>query len=209
MRDHDRRVKAWGAPPDQRVRFSWPSATTPEILPLVSPRSWVGSVLVLMPLIVGCHSCPEPAHAATEWSSAPHGYASAQPPAPAPVRSEEAWLHQNYGSAPAVDTLSGKAVYYGDSLAGHLTANGETYEPTRFTAAHKKLPFNTVVRVVRLDNGRHTVVRITDRGPFGKAERIIDLSRIAAERLDMIRAGVVDVRVEILRYGDGARVSSR
>jgi rare lipoprotein A len=94
--------------------------------------------------------------------------------------------------------LEGKATYYGDSLAGNKTASGEVYDPRAFTAAHRTLPFGTVVRVVRLDTQRYVYVRITDRGPFGNRQRIIDLSKIAAERLGMLRAGVVKVRVEVL-----------
>lgn len=103
-----------------------------------------------------------------------------------------------YEGRPATSVLRGKATYYGDSLAGNHTANGDIYDPRAFTAAHRTLPFNTVVRVVRTDTNRYVYVRINDRGPFSKRERIIDLSKIAAERLGMIRAGVVPVRVEVL-----------
>ncbi|MBI5489256.1 MAG: septal ring lytic transglycosylase RlpA family protein [Deltaproteobacteria bacterium] len=92
----------------------------------------------------------------------------------------------------------GKATFYSDSLAGGPTASGETYDPEALTAAHRTLPFGTRVRVSRLDNGRSVEVRINDRGPFGRRDRIIDLSRAAAEALDMVRAGVVRVRLEVL-----------
>ena len=65
------------------------------------------------------------------------------------------------------------------------------------TAAHRSLRFGTRVRVTNLENGRSVVVRVNDRGPYGRG-RVIDLSRVAAERIDMIRAGVVRVTVEIL-----------
>ncbi|HEX2735011.1 MAG TPA: septal ring lytic transglycosylase RlpA family protein [Polyangiaceae bacterium] len=113
------------------------------------------------------------------------------------ARSESELLSRYEGKSPT-RVLKGKATYYGDSLAGHKTANGDVYDPGAFTAAHRTLPFNTVVRVVRLDTQRYVYVRINDRGPFGSADRIIDLSRIAAERLGMLRAGVVKVRVEVL-----------
>jgi rare lipoprotein A len=100
--------------------------------------------------------------------------------------------------ADALRVLDGKASYYADSLAGNHTASGERYRPGKLTAANRDLAFGTVVRVVRKDNGRSVTVRINDRGPFGDKRRIIDVSRAAAEKLDMIRAGVVDVRVEIL-----------
>lgn len=89
----------------------------------------------------------------------------------------------------------GQATYYADSLAGHRTASGERYDPRAFTAAHRTLPFGTLVKVVRVDDGRAVTVRINDRGPFAGDERVIDLSRAAAEELGMMRAGVVAVRV--------------
>jgi rare lipoprotein A len=72
------------------------------------------------------------------------------------------------------------------------------------TAAHKTLPFNTRVRVTNLENGRSVVVRINDRGPY-KKKRIIDLSKRAAQKIRMIRKGVVKVKVEVLKWGDGRR----
>lgn len=107
-------------------------------------------------------------------------------------------LAKKYGSKKALSTLDGKASYYADSLAGNHTANGDIYDPAKFTAAHKKLPFGTIVRVIRVDNGKTTYVRINDRGPFGSAERIIDLSKAAAKEIEMMKAGVVAVRVEIV-----------
>jgi rare lipoprotein A len=109
-------------------------------------------------------------------------------------------LEARYQGHVAGKVLLGKASYYADSLAGNRTASGEVYDPKAFTAAHRTLKFGTVVRVVRPDTGASVTVRITDRGPFaGKRQgRIIDLSRAAAERLQMLRAGVVTVRVEVL-----------
>ena len=99
--------------------------------------------------------------------------------------------------------MSGAASYYSDALAGRPTASGEPYDPRAFTAANRDLPFGTVLRVVRIDTGASVIVRVNDRGPFGQRRRIVDLSRAAAERLDMISRGVVNVRVEVLE--DGAR----
>jgi rare lipoprotein A len=101
-------------------------------------------------------------------------------------------------SAPAPGAQEGQATYYSDALAGHATASGERYDPHALSAAHRTLPFGTDVRVTRIDSGRSVVVRINDRGPFGNERRIIDLSRAAAEQIDMIRAGVVPVRLEVL-----------
>ncbi|MCU0675531.1 MAG: septal ring lytic transglycosylase RlpA family protein [Myxococcota bacterium] len=101
-----------------------------------------------------------------------------------------------------VDVREGRASYYSDRLAGRSTASGEPYQPTELTAASRDLPFGTRVRVHRLDaDGRSVasvVVRVNDRGPFRDHARILDLSRAAAEALDMIRAGVVSIRAEVL-----------
>ncbi len=86
----------------------------------------------------------------------------------------------------------GKASFYGKRWNGRKTANGEIYNDEKLTAAHKNLPFNTYVRVVRRDNGRSVVVRINDRGPFVKG-RVIDLSTAGARRLGMIEEGVTEV----------------
>jgi rare lipoprotein A len=93
---------------------------------------------------------------------------------------------------------TGKASWYGQKFHKKKTASGERFDMQKLTAAHRTLPFNTMVRVENLKNGRKVDVRINDRGPFIEG-RIIDLSRKAAEKLDMIRDGVVRVRIEILR----------
>jgi len=102
------------------------------------------------------------------------------------------------GAAVAPGTMQvGAASYYSDSLAGETTANGESYDPGEMTAAHRSLPFGTRVSVRRIDNDRSVVVRINDRGPF-VGGRIIDLSRAAAAALQMLRAGVARVELEVL-----------
>ena len=98
----------------------------------------------------------------------------------------------------------GQASWYGPGFRGKPTASGEPFRPSRRTAAHKTLPFGTVVRVTRLDTGARVRVVITDRGPFVPG-RVIDLSRKGARRLDMVRAGVAPVEVAVVgcrrRYG--------
>ncbi|MEP7050424.1 MAG: septal ring lytic transglycosylase RlpA family protein [Pseudomonadota bacterium] len=98
-------------------------------------------------------------------------------------------------------TLEGEASYYGDSLSGHKTASGERYRPSALTAAHRSLPLGTILRVTRADGTRSVYVRVNDRGPYGSRHRILDLSRGAAEQLGMIRAGVLEVRAEVVAYG--------
>jgi rare lipoprotein A len=103
-------------------------------------------------------------------------------------------------AAVAGETLRGRASYYADSLAGRSTASGQPYDPAGFTAAHRDLPFGTELEVTR-DDGRSVRVRVNDRGPFGRAAArgvILDLSRAAAEQLDMIREGVIEVRAVVI-----------
>jgi rare lipoprotein A len=93
---------------------------------------------------------------------------------------------------------AGYATWYGAQLAGHHTASGEIFDPRQMTAAHRFLPFGTWVEVRCLTTGARVRVRITDRGPFGRAERIIDLSRAAAERLGIRHMGVAPVELRIV-----------
>ncbi|MGE0405459.1 MAG: septal ring lytic transglycosylase RlpA family protein [Candidatus Korobacteraceae bacterium] len=92
---------------------------------------------------------------------------------------------------------TGLASWYGAPYHNRKTANGETYNMNEMTAAHRTLPLNSVVRVVNPKTGSEAVVRITDRGPFIRG-RIIDLSLAAAKALDVWRAGVAPVRLEVL-----------
>lgn len=96
--------------------------------------------------------------------------------------------------------LAGTASYYADEFHGRKTANGETYDMYKLTAAHRNLPFNTSVRVTNLKNNKSVTVRINDRMPDFK-NRVIDLSYGAAKQIDMIQDGIVEVRVEILELG--------
>jgi rare lipoprotein A len=105
---------------------------------------------------------------------------------------------------PVLAVLTGQASYYSDALAGRLTASGEPYEPGDLIAAHPDLPFGTLLRVTNLTNGRWVEVHVIDRGPFAYG-RVLDLSRRAAEELDMIHAGHVEVRIEVLEYGAAQR----
>jgi rare lipoprotein A len=103
------------------------------------------------------------------------------PPAPAPVGYIE----------------EGNASWYGNEFHGRHAANGEIYDMYKMTAAHRTLPFDTMVRVTNLNNGKSTTVRITDRGPFVE-NRVIDLSLAAAREIESVGPGVVPVRLEVL-----------
>lgn len=91
----------------------------------------------------------------------------------------------------------GKASWYGKQFDHKLTANGEIYDMQKLTAAHKSLPFDTLVKVTNLRNGESVIVRINDRGPYVRG-RQIDLSYGAAKQLGMVATGVTDVKLEIL-----------
>lgn len=95
-------------------------------------------------------------------------------------------------------TQTGIASWYGDNFHNGPTASGETYDMYSLTAAHRELPFNTMVKVTRLDDNRSVVVRINNRGPFTEG-RIIDLSKKAAEQIGMISQGLAQVRVEVVK----------
>jgi rare lipoprotein A len=102
----------------------------------------------------------------------------------------------------------GLASWYGGKFHGRLTSNGERYNMYGRTAAHKTLPFNTYVRVTNLQNGRKTIVRINDRGPFVRG-RIIDLTYTSADELAMVEDGVVPVKIEALGYARKKREAGK
>lgn len=101
----------------------------------------------------------------------------------------------------------GVASWYGPGFHGKLTANGETYNQKAMTAAHKTLPLPTLVKVENLENGKSVVVRVNDRGPYSKG-RIIDLTEVAARRLDMLDKGTARVRVSVLSEDPDCYVTS-
>jgi len=103
---------------------------------------------------------------------------------------------------PAGSVEEGLASWYGEPYHGRPTASGPRYDMWAMTAAHRTLPFGTVVRVTNKDSGREADVTINDRGPF-VAGRILDLSRAAAEKLGAVGPGVIPVRIQVRRIGDG------
>ena len=100
-------------------------------------------------------------------------------------------------SARSQDVQTGLASYYHDRFHGRTTASGETYDRDALTAAHRTLPFGTVVEVRNLENGRSVRVTVNDRGPFVEG-RIIDVSRRAARELGFLDQGLVEVSVKIV-----------
>lgn len=98
---------------------------------------------------------------------------------------------------PAMSSYDGVASWYGDGFAGQRTASGERFDPARFTAAHRTLPFGTRLRVTHLRTGRSVEVVVNDRGPYVRG-RDLDLSRAAAEVIGLVGGGHADVRIEVL-----------
>ena len=92
---------------------------------------------------------------------------------------------------------TGKASFYADKFQSRKTANGERFDQSGFTAAHKKLAFGTRVKVTNIKNGKSVTVKINDRGPFVRG-RIIDLSRSAFSSIGNTSAGVIEVKIEVV-----------
>ena len=97
---------------------------------------------------------------------------------------------------------TGKASFYADKFEGSQTASGEKYKHNKLTAAHKSLPFGTKVRLTNLANNQTVEVTINDRGPYVE-DRIVDVSRAAAEQLGFVNNGLAEVRLEVIDAGDG------
>jgi len=91
----------------------------------------------------------------------------------------------------------GVASWYGKEFHGKLAANGEVFDMTAYTAAHRKLPLGSLVRVINLSNGKSVQVRINDRGPYVTG-RMLDLSQAAARELGMLEAGTSAVQIEVI-----------
>lgn len=138
---------------------------------------------------------PAPETASSEGRNADAEPASIRSPAATPKRTKPADSLASEGY-----TGEGNASWYGAPFHGRRASNGEIYDMYKLTAAHRTLPFETLVRVTNLNNGKFTTVRITDRGPFVE-NRVIDLSFAAAREIDSVGAGVVPVRLEILSSG--------
>ncbi len=105
-------------------------------------------------------------------------------------------------------TETGIASWYGEPYHGRKTASGEVYDMNSLSAAHRSMPFGTWVQVTNLGNAKHVTVRITDRGPFVHG-RIIDLSRAAAQQIEMIGPGTARVRVKVVRAPAAKKESAK
>lgn len=100
----------------------------------------------------------------------------------------------------------GLASYYSDRYQGRRTAYGDTYDKSKLTCSHKKHPYGTLLKVTRLDTKASVVCKVIDKGPYTKG-RIVDLSRAAAEKIDLIQDGLAEVKVEVYKPGGERQVA--
>ncbi|MDY0030203.1 MAG: septal ring lytic transglycosylase RlpA family protein [Pseudobdellovibrionaceae bacterium] len=118
-----------------------------------------------------------------------------------------------YGLEPECPEITGKTIigtasWYGGKFHGRRTANGEIFNKFAYTAAHKKMKMGTVVRVTNLENGESVNVRINDRGPY-HGNRVLDLSKAAAQEIDILDTGTEKVRIEVCAPPESQRYSLR
>jgi rare lipoprotein A len=150
------------------------------------------AALPLLGLLAACSSTPAPPPPATHAVSIPKSAGVYK--VGSPYQIDNVWYYPR--EQPDYDE-TGIASWYGPTFYGKQTANGEIYDGDLLTAAHRTLPMPVNVRVTNLENGKSIVVRVNDRGPYARG-RIIDLSRHAAELLDVIQTGTARVRVTYL-----------
>ena len=117
--------------------------------------------------------------------------------APVQAKSSATVISTGRVKMPSRSVQSGQASYYADRYHGKSTASGEPYDKNALTAAHRKLPFGTRIKVTNKANGKSVVVRVNDRGPFVKG-RVVDLSRAAFSSIGNTAAGVITVTVEVI-----------
>ena len=141
------------------------------------------SAWALAPLLVVCACAPRTRGSGADFA----GSGSVQ-------HSGNGWK----GASPEPGLQRGKATFYGEKFRGRKTASGARFDPDAFTCAHRTLPFGTRVEVRRPDTGQTVQVVVTDRGPFGHDNRIVDLSLAAARTLNMTKLGVVDVELRVV-----------
>ena len=146
--------------------------------------------------------------AAAVFLAACGGEREAPPPAPAPVAPPIDAAPPAPPPERVVRVLEGTAIWYGERWQGKRTASGEAFDKEALTAAHRSLPFGTRVRVTHRESGRQVVVRINDRGPYGRdRSRVIDVSEAAARALGFGDAGSIPVRLEVLGVTDPPHLS--
>ena len=122
---------------------------------------------------------------------------TATAPAAAPAQIAAPAADKPAAASTDATATDGKVAYYGRKFAGRKTASGERFNPSALTMAHKTLPFGTLVRVTNTQNKRSVVVRVNDRGPSNPG-LVGDLSVAAAKKLNMLRSGVIEAKLEVV-----------
>jgi rare lipoprotein A len=170
-----------------------------NLSPLEPRWFWIVTPVLVLAMAIACFTDST----LTVQADAPLARPAATLPPPAPTESflstPPAPVKHSFPSIPA-EALHGIATWYGHVLDGHYTASGERFDMQAMTAAHKTLPFGTLLRVVNLRTHRSVVVRVNDRGILPN-NHVIDLSYGAAEKLNIVKTGIAPVRLEILALG--------
>jgi rare lipoprotein A len=152
---------------------------------------------LLFLLVVGCGS-------SSRFSSNENKIKNKYPNETRKSESEEKVLKpvikDEYANRPVLESQTGVASYYGDKFEGKKTSFGEIFKKNDLTAAHLKYPYNTILRVINLLNNKSVILRVNDRKPDFNG-RIIDVSYGAAKKLEMIKSGITEVRIEVLKWG--------
>ena len=164
---------------------------------MVNKHSLINLFLVTLIFTIGCSSSPRYVKGSSPKYSKPNK-ASKSTPSKRGAKTNK--KHRKI--------MKGVSSFYAEDFHGKLTANGEVYDMYGVTAAHKTLPLNTVCRVTNLSNDRSLILRINDRGPYIKG-RILDCSYGAAKKLDFIRQGTTEVKIEVIEWGDGKYMQHR
>lgn len=171
-----------------------PHARITSVLSRHGLRPAVVTLVMVASLLGGCAHVTPPQTTTPTHTSTARADSTRQPSEPMP----ELQLEPANGEFTANrDIRKGIASFYGQRFAGQLTANGERFDPSEMTAAHRSLPFGTRVQVTNLNNGEQVIVRINDRGPY-VGSRILDLSRGAAKKIGMLESGTAPVRLRVL-----------
>lgn len=150
----------------------------------------------------------EPAPHAAAAPAAPAAQHAAAAPAAKKAARQSAAKKADKTEKTAKFSQTGKASWYGPGFHGKKTANGERFDMNTLTAAHRTLPISSRVRVTNLANGKSVVVRINDRGPY-HGNRVMDLSKAAAQELGFIRTGTAQVKIEPLAPADGKTIQQQ
>lgn len=155
-------------------------------------------ILLFVVLLWSCGSSPR----FTGNDTPPSRPAADRPARDVSPETKDETGYNEFHNVSILETQTGIASFYGEEFHGNQTSNGEVYDMYGISAAHPTYPAGTVVRVTNLANNKTQIVRINDRMP-SHPDRIIDLSYGAAEKLAMVTDGLTEVKVEVLKWGDG------